>query len=267
MEHNFILTKQQQKGLLKDYTKKAGFILNKEQTDKILEVIEQHTSLVYSQCLELSHYFSTVYQSFCPPFQNYTFLSDISFEALLLYHQIEKEQNKKLQIFHHSFSSLTNKLFFEAYDLFLSCLGITYQDLYQYLGQIIGTLKTGGTAAILLPTFWFQRNDLTKTESEILNYAKKQDRKWTFPEPIEPLLTEKKAILTGIFDTNISISLDRFSLAWLSSIDVLYQGEKENSLAILDICPLPAENIPIRLSILLIQKSEKTITAENLFKI
>lgn len=218
--------------------------------------------------LEISHKFSPVYKIMAKEFKKSIFLSDNSFESLLTYHysKIDKIDIDVLN-YDFSYNSLASLKLNEKIDFIFSLCGLTFENLYTSLPQIIGFLKIDGILALIIPAYWYIKNNQTENEKNILDYSKQNDKKWIFVEPIEPIIEKNGAEKLILKELPHTIKFNRFELSYISSLNKLHDSIKQNNKAHLEVVKIPEENIEIRSSLLLIKKKQKTITKDNLFKL
>lgn len=218
--------------------------------------------------LEISHKFSFGYQVLLKHFKSGYFLSNDAFESLLVYHftTIDKQ---KLDILNVEFTpnSLARLKINEQFDLVYSFSGITFDELYNILPQIIGFAKIGGTIAVKVPAYWFLKEKNTELEKKILDYSKQNDKKWIFVDPLEPVIEKNGGKLLKIIELPQTIKINRFELAFMSSLKKLYDAELQNNKAHLEVLTFPEENLELRGALLLIKKITKTVTKDNLFNL
>lgn len=218
--------------------------------------------------LEISHVFTPAYKFMLNEFKAGTFLSDDAFESLLVYHYSSIE-NKNIAVYNHKFSenSFSNLKFKEEFDFIFSIFGISFNNLYSLLPQIINFLKINGIFAVVIPCYWFLREKLTEEEKIILNYSKQNDKKWVFADPLDPIIEENGGKNIGIFEIDIKKILTRLELSYLSSLNKLYDAVVGNNIAHIEVSNIPEKNISLRSAVLIIQKHKTTLTKDNLFKI
>ena len=216
--------------------------------------------------LEISLYHSDFYKFFLDYFKEGSFISDDSYEALLTYH-FTKKDNKKINVYNYSFTpnKLSSLNINESYDFVFSSYGLSYENIYTILPQLIGFLKIDGILFIELPAYWFFRENLNQYEKDILNYSKTNDKKWIFTEPIDSLIKESGGNLLYLKEINNKKIIDRHKLSYLSSLNKLYKAHIENNIAVLEVANIPENNIELRSAILVVQKEKKTLTKNNLF--
>ncbi len=218
--------------------------------------------------LEISHKFSPAYKILSKEFKKGTFISDNAFESLLVYHycKIDKIDIDVLN-YDFSYNSFTSLKLNEKIDFIFSLCGLTFENLYTCLPQIIGFLKVEGILTLIIPAYWYIKNNQTENEKIILDYSKQNDKKWIFVEPIEPILEKNGAEILVLKELPQNLKFNRFELAYISSLNKLYESIKQNNIAHLEIVKIPEDNIEIRSALLLIKKKQKTITKDNLFKL
>ena len=143
----------------------------------------------YGKYIEISNKFTFSYQELLKYFKSGFFISNDAFESLLVYH-FSLIDKRKLEIFNIDFNpnSLARLNINEQFDLVYSYSGITFDELYNILPQIIGYAKIDGTIAVKVPAYWFLKENNTELEKKILDYSKQNDKKWIFAEPIEPVI-------------------------------------------------------------------------------
>jgi len=218
--------------------------------------------------IEISHEFTSGYSVLLDHFKNGVFLSDNAFESLLVHH-FAFIGKKNIEVINDDFkpNSLTSLKINESFDLVFSYKGLAFEELYTILPQVIGLLKVGGILALRIPAYWFIKENITETEKTILEYSKQNDKKWIFPEPLEPVIEKNGAELLTLSEIPQNFSLNRFELAYYSSLKKLYDAEIGNNKAHLEILKFPSENLEIRGALLLVRKTKKTVTKDNLFSV
>lgn len=218
--------------------------------------------------LEISHKFSPAYKILSKEFKKGTFLSDNAFESLLIYHY-SKIDKIDIDILNYDFSynTLATLNLNEKIDFIFSLCGLTFENLYTCLPQIIDFLKIEGILALILPAYWYIKNNQTENEKTILDYSKQNDKKWIFVDPIDAIIEKNGAEILVLKELPQNLKFNRFELAYISSLNKLYESIKQNNKAHLEIVKIPEENIEIRSALLLIKKRQKTITKDNLFKL
>jgi|GEM_PF-1367421 len=218
--------------------------------------------------LEISHTHTLGYLILTNIFKKGIFISDDPFESLLEYHH-SKLNNKELDIYNHYFStnSLSSLSFAESFNFIFSLSGLSFENIYSILPQLINFLKIEGLIALLIPAYWYDRENATELEKKIINYSKQNDKKWIFVEDINPVITENGAEMLGLYPIELKIKINRLELAYISSLNKLYDAIINNNRAHLEICDIPEKNIELRSTLLIIKKKKKTITKDNLFKI
>jgi len=218
--------------------------------------------------LEISHCYSSAYKILLNDYKNGTFLSDDAFESLLVYH-FSKINNININILNYEFSynSLDSLKLNEKFNFVFSLFGITFEKLYSIMPQIMSFLKTDGYLALNIPAYWYLKENLTEIEKEIINYSKQNDKKWIFVEPIEPIIEKNGGEIISLKEIPLTYKLNRFELAYVSSLQKLLDSIKQNNKAHLEIVNIPENNIEIRSALLLIKKKKKTITKDNLFNV
>ncbi len=217
-------------------------------------------------CLEICHEFSNFFDVTGGSFKELTVLCDDPFESLLAFNNAERK-NLAINVMNYGFNpnSLSGLGINEKYDLVVSLFGLSYDNLGSILQELIGFLKVNAVLAILIPSYWFDRTTLNDVETKILAYSKQNDKKWIFTEDINPKITECGASLAGIVRIPFTVKINRLELAYISSLTKLYDSIIKNNIAHLEITDIPEDNIEIGSSALLIQKTKKTITKDNLF--
>lgn len=243
--------------------------ISDDAVNKIYNLINEKDKIVNTDSyLEISYRNTFAFKNLLEKFNKGAFVSDDSFESLLVYHftQIEKKQ---IDIYHKFFipKNISNLKFNEKFDFILSLCGLTFENLYSLIPTIVSFLKVEGKLAVLIPTCWFNRENMNKIEQKIIGYAKKNDKKWVFTEDLEPAIKEYGGESLGIIDTDIKLTFSRFEIAKLFSLTKLYDAVIKNNMAQLELADLPEYGIEINTSILIIKKKKKTITKDNLFNI
>ena len=218
--------------------------------------------------LEMSYKFSPAYQYMLDIFKNGAFLSNDDFESLLVYH-LSILENKKIDVYNNAFSfeSLSVLDFTEKFDFIYSLLGLTFNDLYSILPQILSYAKIDGILAFKIPAYWYIKENTLEIEKKIIDYSKQNDKKWIFIEPLEPVIEKNGGELLGIKELNTKAILTRAELAYLSSLDKLHDAVIHNNKAHLEIVSFPESGIEIRESVMVIKKKKKTLTKNNLFNV
>ena len=218
--------------------------------------------------LEISHKYTPAYKVLLKEFKNGTFLSDDAFESLLVYHY-SKNDNIDIDILNYNFTynSLDSLKLNEKFDFIFSLFGLTFEKLYSCMPQLISFLRVDGILAIKIPAYWYIKTNQTEVEKDILNYSKQNDKKWIFVEPIEPIIEKNGGEILTLKEIPQNTKLNRFELAYISSLNKLFEAIKENNKAHLEIVNIPEDNIEIRSALLLIKKKKKTITKDNLFNL
>ncbi|HOV13296.1 MAG TPA: hypothetical protein PK771_03340 [Spirochaetota bacterium] len=249
-----------------NYINSVTSIENSDDLKNELEKILQ--DLVKENYLEISYNFSNNYNYLLNIFKNGYFISDDSFNALLTYHYSQKHQ-KKLQVYNYSLNEKDiNKLnLSEKFDFIFSSYGITYENLFNDLNNILGLLKIGGIMFLEMPSYWFFRDHLNEDEKSILNYSKTSDKKWVFTEDINPIIEENSCEIILSKKINNKKIMSRVELSYLSSLNKLHKASLENNIAVLEVANVREDNLEINSVILVIKKKSKTITKNNLFNI
>jgi hypothetical protein len=217
---------------------------------------------------EISHYFSSSSSDMTGDFKNGTFISDDPYESLLTYHY-SVIKNKSLNVYNCHFNpgSLDELKMNESIDFIFSIFGLSYEKIFSFLPDMIGLLKVGGIIALEIPAYWFFRDDLSADESVILDYSMKNDKKWIFSEPIEPVINESGAELVSLTKLDDSKTVDRLELSYISSLNKLHKAHVENNIGVLEVANIPEKNINLQKALLVIRKKERTLTKDNLFNI
>ncbi|HNZ27691.1 MAG TPA: hypothetical protein PLG34_02935 [Spirochaetota bacterium] len=216
--------------------------------------------------LEISHFFSPYFNRLLDFFNEGYFLSDDPFVSGLVYLQsVLNKKNLNVLNFKFNGKKLDLQGFAEKFDFVFSRLGVSFQDLYAHLAKFISYLSVGGILAFIIPSFWFFREDLTDIEKEILAYAKRNDKKWLFVEPIENAIRDAGAEIVSFQKINERQKLSRVEISYLSSMDKLFNADLQNNIAILETIDIPKTDLDIPLSALVVRKKSKTITKDNLF--
>lgn len=263
------MTFDQEKGSInRDYSREA---INKlyppASYQDILTPFKEFLNDVKSdKYLEVSHFFSPYFNRLLDFFNEGYFLSDDPFASALVYLQ-SVLNNKNLNALNFKFNGkkIDSQNFSEKFDFIFSRLGICFQDLYLYLPKFISYLSVGGILAFVIPSFWFFREELSETEKSILAYAKRADKKWLFVEPIENAIVEAGGEIVSFNKIEDKQKTSRVEIAYLSSMDKLFNAELQNNVAILETVDIPKADIDISLSALVVRKKSKTITKDNLF--
>ncbi|HOJ63279.1 MAG TPA: hypothetical protein PLE45_02555 [Spirochaetota bacterium] len=231
-----------------------------------LNIIENKISLSYNNYLEISDEYSPAFIFLLEKFKEGNFLSENDFYSMLTYHSAIIN-NKNLYVYNYNFNSLHNIKWTEKFDFIFSFIGIKYKDLFEKLPLFISFLKVNGFLAFIIPSYWFDRENLNESESLILEYSRKTDKQWLFTESIDNIVKENKAEIVSLEKINMVYNFSRIKIARLSSLEKLYNACLEKNHAILDICNIPEENLNLNLSVLIINKKTKSITKDNLFNI
>ena len=218
--------------------------------------------------LEISYNFSKNYNYLLNIFKNGYFLSNDSFNALLTYHY-SKKYNQNLNVYNYSFSNkdLEKVDIYEKMDFIFSSYGITYENLFNALPNILKILKIGGIVFFELPSYWFFRDDLNEDEKSILNYSKTSDKRWLFTEDIKSIIEENGGEIVSIKKTNDQKILNRIELSCLSSLVKLHKASIENNIAILEVANIKENNHILNSAVLIIKKIKKTLTKDSLFNL
>ena len=234
---------------------------------KILDEAEASDTGKNNYC-EVSHYFSGSCKIMLDEFKSGVFISDDQYEALLAYHHSITE-NKKIDVYNRFFNpgNFLDLDMNEKFDFVFSSLGFSYEKIYSFLPDVIGLLKVGGVMILEIPSYWFFRDNLNDHENIILDYSMKNDKKWIFSEPVEPIIKECGAELVGIKQLDDEIKTDRLELAYISSLHKLHKAHVENNMAVLETAGIPEKDIVLGKALLAVKKNEKTLNKDNLFSI
>jgi hypothetical protein len=258
-----------EKGNIDEYIKNLKYKLSDDEIKKIISIIfEKVKDLNPGNCLEISHESTNFYTAVSGKFGECYILCDDSFESLLAYNNATNK-NIKLNVLNHSFSqkSLEKLKMNERFDLIISLLGLSYDNIFSLIKEIIGLLKVNAILAIIMPTYWFDRSNLNDTELKILNYSKKNDKKWIFTEELKPIIAESQSEILENIKLPFNIKFNRLEIAYLSSLNKLYDSILKNNIAHLEIADLPVDNLEIGISLMIIKKNKKTINKDNLFNV
>jgi hypothetical protein len=265
MFDNLILEKQ---NINENYNQKIlSERFNFQLFENIYKQINQNLKLDKKEkFLEISHYFTPTFQYFSKDFNQGYFLSDNSYQSLLVYHIAEKEnQNINVLNYNFNFKHLYSQDYYENFDLIYSIMGMSFQEFYELIPHLIEFLKMDGKLILVYPTYWMSQENLSDIEKVILNYSKQNDKKWIFIEPLETILTKNGAHIIENKTSNLPFKINRIELAYLSSLTKLYNAEIAQNTAHLEVCNIPQKDITLNTNILTIEKTEKTITKYNLF--
>ena len=218
--------------------------------------------------LEISHENTNSFELMLNNFKEGVFLSDDPFESLLVYHY-SKIINKNLNVYNYFFTpkSLSALKLNESFDFIFSLLGISFEQLFLIIPQILGFLKIDGILGLLIPSYWYDRDNLTPIESEIINYSKQNDKKWIFTDKLDPVIEENGGNVIGFEQMPFNININRLDLAYISSLSKLYDSIIKNNIAHLEIVNIPEKDIEIRTTLLTVKKTKKTINKDNLFNL
>lgn len=218
--------------------------------------------------LELSYKYTPAYKILLDDFKEGTFFANDPFECMLMYH-LTKQEDKKLHILNYKFSQnrLSTLDFFESFDFIFSILGMTFEQLYELLPTILSFLKVNGILAFKVPAYWFYRDALTDMEKTVLDYSQKNDKKWLFLEPLTDIIEKNGASLIKEEKDVGTFVTDRKELAYLSSLNKLFDSIIKNNTAHLEVANIQKDDIELRSAVLIIQKNKKSITKDNLFNL
>lgn len=255
-----------EKGDIYEYIKSLKYKLSDDEIKKIISIIFE--KIKPNNCLEITHESTNFYTAISENFKENYILCDDSFESLLAYNNAINK-NIKLNVLNHSFSpkSLERLKMNERFDLIISLLGLSYDTLFSSIKEIIGLLKVNSIFAVLTPSYWFDRSNLNNTELKILNYSKLNDKKWIFTEELKPLIAESQSEILESIKLPFTVKLNRLEIAYLSSLNKLYDSILKNNIAHLEVADLPTDNLEIGVSMMLIRKNKKTINKDNLFNV
>lgn len=256
------------KGHINPYFEKAGLesLFQREGYQTLIRETLPHIE-ERGRYLELSHYATGAYPFLLEHFAEGAFVSDDPFESLFEYH-ISSLDKKRLEVYQNRF---TYKTLLpgqtECYDAIFSFFGLSFDNLYALLERALTLLKVGGILAIEYPAYWYSLEELTPLEKQIMSYSKKNEKKWLFVDPLEPLIEEHKGELLFRKVFEHSHSLNRFELSYLSSLDKLNKAERESNMGHLEICDIPGKDLKLRSALLVIKKRGKVLTKDSLFNI
>ncbi|MBN2546796.1 MAG: hypothetical protein JXB50_13435 [Spirochaetes bacterium] len=244
---------------------KTPDILLKEFFDEINKNVE----FIEKECfMEISRTFTNSFKNIINDFKEGAFLSDSAFDSLLSYHFCNlNNYNVKSYNFNFNAQRFESLKFIEKFDLVYSIFGLTFNNLYEMMGQIINFLKINGILAVLIPAYWYIKDNLLEIEKTILNYSKQNDKKWIFVEPLDLIVNENNAVIINNIELKNKILINRYELSIISGLEKLKDAVIKNNIAHLDVSNIPDNKLELRTSLLLIQKKSKTLTKDNLFKI
>lgn len=235
--------------------------------DKYQEIFDKTKHLLTGKAhyLEISHYHSPAYKVLNNLFEKGDFISDDPFEALLELH-LAKDDNIPLDVYNYNFKdNLTEKFKAEKYDAIFSFYGLSFTNLSELIEKVLTLLKINGIFVLEFPAYWFIKGETLPIEKEILEYSKINDKKWLFVKPIEELVKENKCKLEIVEKLSYTHTFNRQELAYLSSLDTLYNAELARNKAHLEICNIPEKNIELQTGLIVIKKEEKVLTKDNIF--
>ncbi len=217
--------------------------------------------------MEISRSYTNSFKYIINDFKEGAFLTDSAFDSLLSYHFSNlNKYNIKSYNYNFNIQRFESLKFIEKFDLIYSVFGLSFNNLYEMMGQIINFLKINGILAILIPAYWYIKDNLTETEKTVLNYSKQNDKKWIFVEPLDLIVNENNAVIMNNIELKNRLKINRYELSIVSSLEKLKDAVVKNNIAHLDVSNIPEKDIEIRTSLLLIQKKSKTLTKDNLFK-
>lgn len=240
-----------------------------ELTNEIVTEIKKRGSLNREKnILEMSSFYSDSITHFANETKERYFITDSSFEALLAYH-ITKSQNIVVKSISTNFSrnSIEKLKLTEFFDVIYSILGFSFNNIYELIPPLLSLLKINGFIFLIVPAYWYIKEKITNIEEKILNYSKQNEKKWIFVEGLAPIVKDNKAELHEITELKNNIKLSRYEIAKISSLEKLKEAEEENNIAHLETSNIPKNNFELRTALIVIQKKDKTLTKDNLFKI
>lgn len=254
------------KGLLNNFynSENLSKIYNIDHYKKVFNIIEDKVSLSYSNYLEIGDEYSPAFLFLLDKFKEGNFLCESDFYAMVTYHS-SIVNKKNLFVYNYKFNSLHNIKWTEKFDFIFSFLGVKYDEIFERLPLFISFLKVNGFLGFIIPSYWFDRDNLNDEEKLILEYSRKNDKKWLFVESIENIVNDNNAKIICLEKINILQDFSRIKIARLSSLQKLYSAIIEKNRAVLDICDIPENNLKLNISLLIINKIEKTLTKDNLF--
>jgi hypothetical protein len=219
--------------------------------------------------IELSRYYSDASIKLLDSFDEGTFISCDPFNALLVHHVTAIKQSSNVETWHIPFtvSSLQDKTFNESASLLFSLSGLTWEDYYTLVPGIMNMTAVGGLIYLEFPAYWFIRDDLNDDENAILAFSKKNDKKWLFSEPVEPLFEENGAELVELTKSSRVINCTRLEIARLSCLHTLEKADLENNIAITDTCNIAENDLQIPVGRMVFRKKAKTLNRDNLFSV
>jgi hypothetical protein len=258
-----------EKGNINEYAGSLKARFKPEEIRQFFTVIcERIKDIKTGSCLELSHEYSNFFDVMSESFKESVFLCDDGFESLLAFNNsIQKKITLNVMNYFFNPKSFPRLNMNERFDIVVSLLGLSYDNLNMNLQELIGLLKVDGVMAVVIPSYWYDRAVLNESEEKILKYSKQNDKKWIFTEDIKPKITECGAALVDIIKLPFNAKLNRLELAYISSLTKLYDSIIKNNVAHLEITNIPEDNLEINVSLMLLQKSKKTITKDNLFNV
>jgi hypothetical protein len=236
---------------------------------KLMSTVYSESGDIEKGCYcEISHYFSGACSVMLEEFKSGIFISDDPYEALLAYHY-SIIKNEKLDVYNYLLNpgNLLELKMNETFDFIFSSFGLSYEKLYSFLPDIIGLLKVGGVLVLEIPSYWFFRDNMSAQETDILDYSMKNDKKWIFSEPVEPLIRENGADLVALKQLDGKRVVNRLELSYISSLQKLHKAHVENNIAVLEVANIPEENMEIGNAVIIIRKNKKTLTKDNLFSV
>lgn len=218
--------------------------------------------------LEISNKCTLSYRVLLNDFKNGAFFSNNAFESMLALHLSEKD-NKNIDVFHYNFhyKSLEKNGLEEKFDLIYSLFGISFEDIFSLLPILISYLKVNGVLALLIPAYWYIKENQTEIENDIISYSKQNDKKWLFVEPMDKLAEDNGCNLVEIKELPISLTVNRLELSYISSLEKLYKATLENNMAHLEVANIPEDKIELRTALVVFKKEKKILTKDNLFNL
>ncbi len=241
--------------------------LDSTQIKEIINKIDSISKLEKISYMEISHDYSLAFEVMLDIFKEGVCLTDQSFESMLMYHY-GSVQNKNLTIYNHSltlnaFNSLPLN---EKFNFVFSFFGISFDNLYSLMNGILNFLKIESIFACLIPAYWYDNSNLNDAEKQIMSYSKQNDKKWIFVEKIDNVVEKNGGKILELIQMPFTIKINRFELAYISSLEKLYDAIIKKNTAHLEICGIQENDIELKTSLLIIKKTKKTLTKDNLFK-
>lgn len=241
--------------------------LSDELINEVLNEVKKRKSINTNTVLEISNFYSDAISRIYKETKDLYFISCSSFEALLAYFFSTTEGYKinsfSLPFIAKAFESLHLA---EKFEIIYSILGLSFNEIYNLIQEFLAFLKIEGYLFLVVPAYWYLKDNLTEIEKVILNYSKQNDKKWIFVEELHPVIKRYNAEVIEIIELKNRAKLTRYDLAVISSLEKLKEAEEKTNLAHLEITNIPEKDIEIRTALIVIKKLAKTLTKETLFK-